>query len=113
MKAYIVDRFKKGAALRWGDVPEPVVNATDVLVEVHAAGVNQLDAMLRDGDFRQILPLKPPFIAGHDVAGIIVHVGAGVTAFRPGDAVYARPRDTRIGGFQIAVYRSGPGRALS
>jgi NADPH:quinone reductase-like Zn-dependent oxidoreductase len=99
MKAYIVDAYKKNAPLRLADVPEPEVGHNDVLVKVHAVSLNVLDAKLRDGEFKPILPYKPPFIAGHDVAGTVIRVGAGVTRFKIGDEIYSRPRDGRIGTF--------------
>jgi NADPH:quinone reductase-like Zn-dependent oxidoreductase len=69
MKAYIVDQYKKKAALRFGEMPEPTVGDSDVLVEIHAAGLNLLDSKIRDGEFKPILPYRPPFILGHDLAG--------------------------------------------
>jgi NADPH:quinone reductase-like Zn-dependent oxidoreductase len=99
MKAFILDRYEKKGALRLGDMPEPALGADDVLVEVHAAGLNPLDSKLRDGDFKPILSYRPPLILGHDVAGTVVRVGPDVRRFKPGDAVYARPRDGRIGTF--------------
>lgn len=99
MKAFIVDRYAKNAPLRFGDVPEPEFGPNDVLVQVHAASLNQLDSMLRDGEFKLIVPYAPPFIAGHDVAGVVIRVGAKVRQFNVGDEVYARPRDGRIGTF--------------
>ncbi len=105
MKAYLLDRYGKGRALRLGDVPDPVPAAGQVLIEIHATALNQLDGKLRDGAFKPIVPYKPPFILGHDLAGIVVGVGTGVRRFRVGDAVYARPRDLHIGTFaeRIAV----------
>ncbi|GAA0675489.1 NADPH:quinone reductase-like Zn-dependent oxidoreductase [Sphingomonas insulae] len=105
MKAYILDRYGKQPPLRLGDMPEPVPAADEVLVEIHAAGLNQLDAKIRDGAFKPILPYKPPFVLGHDLAGRVVSVGQGVRGFKPGDEVYARPRDGHIGTFaeRIAV----------
>lgn len=97
MKAFILDAYGKGASLRLGDVADPVVQPDDVLIEVHAAGLNQLDSKIRDGAFKPILPYRLPLVLGHDVAGTVVQVGASVTRFRAGDAVYARPRDGRIG----------------
>jgi NADPH:quinone reductase-like Zn-dependent oxidoreductase len=97
MKAYILDRYKKQSALRLGDMPEPEVRDRDVLVAVHAAGLNQLDAKIRDGEFKLILPYRLPLILGNDVAGVVVRVGAKVRGFKPGDEVYARPSQDRIG----------------
>jgi NADPH:quinone reductase-like Zn-dependent oxidoreductase len=99
MKAFIVDRYGKDTQLRLGQVPEPEVGPHDLLVEVHAAGVNLLDSRVRDGAFKPILPYKTPFVAGHDVAGIVVRIGSRVRRFKQGDEVYARPRDGRIGTF--------------
>jgi NADPH:quinone reductase-like Zn-dependent oxidoreductase len=99
MKAFFLDAYKKRTALRLGDVPELSVGADDVLVEIHAAGLNQLDTKLRDGEFKLILPYKPPFVLGHDVAGVVVRTGANVRRFKAGDEVYSRPRDGRIGTF--------------
>ena len=99
MRAFILDRYKRKGALRFGNLPEPAVGDDDVLVEIHAAGVNLLDSKIRDGEFKLILPYRPPFILGHDVAGTVVRVGSGVRQFRPGDEIYARPRDGRVGTF--------------
>ena len=99
MKAFILDRYKKKGALRFGDMPEPELRDDDVLVQVHAAGLNQLDSKIRDGEFKLILPYRPPFILGHDVAGTVVDVGSNVRRLKPGDEIYARPRDSRIGTF--------------
>jgi NADPH:quinone reductase-like Zn-dependent oxidoreductase len=105
MKAFILDRYGKKQALRLGDRPEPVPGPDDVLVEVEAAGLNPLDSKIRNGDFKPILPYKPPLVLGHELAGTVIEVGARVRRFKPGDAVYARPRDGRIGAFaeRIAV----------
>jgi NADPH:quinone reductase-like Zn-dependent oxidoreductase len=103
MKAFVVTEYK--GQLHEADVPEPVVGAHDVLVQVGAAGLNQLDEKIRTGEFKQILPYKLPLILGNDVAGTVVGVGAKVRGFQPGDEVYARPNKDRIGTFaeRIAV----------
>ena len=80
-------------------MPEPGLGDNDVLVEIHAAGVNNLDSKIRDGEFKLILPYRPAFILGHDVAGTVIRAGSKVRKFKPGDEVYARPRDGRIGAF--------------
>ena len=99
MKAFVVDRYGKQERLRAADVPEPDVQEDDVLIQVHATAVNQLDSKLRNGEFKLILPYRPPFILGHDVAGVVVRVGPRVRQFKVGDEVYARPDDFRIGTF--------------
>jgi NADPH:quinone reductase-like Zn-dependent oxidoreductase len=99
MKAFILDKYKKKSALRFGVMPEPALREDDVLVEIHAAGLNVLDFRIRDGEFKPILPYRPPFILGHDAAGTVVRVGSNVRRFKPGDEIYARPRDGRVGTF--------------
>jgi NADPH:quinone reductase-like Zn-dependent oxidoreductase len=99
MRAFILDRYGSKVALRAGEVADPEVREGDVLVQIHAAGVNLLDSKLRSGEFKLILPYRTPFVLGHDVAGVVVRVGASVRRFEPGDEVYARPPDHRIGTF--------------
>jgi alcohol dehydrogenase len=99
MKAFIVDRYSSKVALRLGEIADPDVREDEVLVQVHAAGVNLLDSKIRSGEFKLLLPYRLPFVLGHDVAGVVVRVGARVTRVKPGDDVYARPADHRIGTF--------------
>ena len=103
MKAYSVTKYK--SPLQVGEVSEPTVGDRDVLVDVHAAGVNMLDAKIRDGEFKLLVPYQAPFVLGHDLAGVVARVGSAVTRFTVADEVYARPRDGRIGTFaeRIAV----------
>jgi len=103
MRAFVFDKYK--APLHETQVPEPTVGERDVLVQVLAAGVNQLDEKIREGEFKVILPYKTPLILGHDVAGTVIRTGGKVTGFKPGDQVYARPRDHRVGTFaeRIAI----------
>ena len=98
MKAFVVEHYGKDG-LRAAEVPEPAVGAGDVLVKVSAAGINPLDKMVRDGEFKRLLRYRTPFVLGHDVAGVVTRVGAAVRGFQVGDEVYARPRDLRIGTF--------------
>ena len=99
MKAFIVDRYGGPDVVRAGEMPDPVVRDDDVLVEVHAAGVNQLDTKIRAGEFKRILPYPFPFVLGNDLAGTVVRVGRRAKHFPPGDEVYARPDKDRIGTF--------------
>jgi NADPH:quinone reductase-like Zn-dependent oxidoreductase len=99
MKAFVLKRYGKSEKLYLTELADPLVKENDVLVQVHAASVNVLDSKIRDGEFKLILPYKPPFILGHDVAGVIIKVGSRVTKFKMGDEVYARPRDHSIGAF--------------
>ncbi len=98
MKAFVVEHYGRDG-VRAADVPEPEVGERDVLVKVSAAGINPLDTMVRDGEFKRLLKYRTPFVLGHDGAGVVTRVGSAVRDFQVGDEVYARPRDLRIGTF--------------
>jgi len=98
MKAFVVHKYGKDG-LRAVQVPDPIIGPRDVLVRVRAASINPLDKMIRNGEFKLLLKYKPPFVLGHDLAGVVTQVGAEVRGFSVGDEVYARPRDLRIGAF--------------
>src|SRR5256885_15068134 len=99
MKAFVVDRYKSKSAVRLGEMPEPEVRDDDVLVQVHAASLNQLDSKIRDSEFKLILPYRLPLILGNDVAGVVVRVGGKVRRLKPGGEGYARAHKDRIGNF--------------
>ena len=99
MRSFLIDRYTKGGVLRLNESPEPALLANDVMVEIRAAGVNLLDSKIRNGEFKLILPYRLPLVLGNDVAGVVVRVGANVRRFKPGDEVYARPAQDRIGTF--------------
>ncbi len=99
MKAFIVKSYGKKETLHLTDWAEPTVKENDVLVQVHSAGVNLLDSLIRNGEFKLFIPYKPPFVNGHDVAGVVTKVGSKVSKFKIGDEVYSRPSDYRVGTF--------------
>ncbi|WP_243286720.1 NADP-dependent oxidoreductase [Geothrix terrae] len=99
MKAFFINRYGKSDVLRLGELPEPTLRDDDVLVQIHAAGVNPVDNKIRAGEFKLLLPYKMPLILGTDLAGVVVRVGPRVRRFKAGDEVYARPDDDRIGAF--------------
>ncbi|GAA3645115.1 NADP-dependent oxidoreductase [Nocardioides ginsengisoli] len=104
MKAFVVTHYGPDG-LKAADVPAPSVGPRDVLVDIRAASINPLDMMVRNGEFKQLLKYKQPFVLGHDLSGVITKVGADVRGLEVGDEVYARPRDLRIGAFaeQLAI----------
>jgi alcohol dehydrogenase len=99
MKAFFINRYSKKDPMRLGDMPEPEVRDNDVLIEVHAAGLNLLDSKIKSGEFKLILPYRLPLVLGHDVAGVVSRVGSRVRQFKVGDEVFARPADHRVGTF--------------
>jgi NADPH:quinone reductase len=86
MRAYVVE--PPAGAFRKVDLPRPAPSAGQVLLRVHASGVNPLDTKIRAGKAAHAKqPL--PTVLGLDMAGVVEEVGpAGVNAFRPGDEVY-------------------------
>lgn len=99
MKAFVLDRYGKKNRLRISERPNPDMHENEVLIQVHAAGVNLLDSKIKNGEFKLVLPYRLPLVLGHDVAGVVVDVGSQVRHFKPGDEVYARLDDFRIGAF--------------
>src|SRR5437660_11923594 len=86
MKAILVREFGGPEVLKLEEVPTPKPAAGQVLVRIHAAGVNPYDTYMRNGTYA----IKPqlPYTPGSDAAGIIEAVGDGPTEFKPGDRVY-------------------------
>jgi NADPH:quinone reductase-like Zn-dependent oxidoreductase len=106
MKAFILDRYGSADRVRAGDMPDPEPREDEVLIQIHAAGVNPVDSKIRNGEFKSLLRFRLPFILGHDVAGVVVRVGSRVRRFKPGDEVYAS--DGRAGALTMAEAASIP-----
>jgi NADPH:quinone reductase-like Zn-dependent oxidoreductase len=88
MKAVVIRAFGGPEVMEFTDVPEPMPGPNDLVVEVHAASVNPVDAKMRQGLVRVYGEIKLPRILGRDFSGVIAAVGAGVSDLRPGDAVF-------------------------
>lgn len=99
MKAAFIRRYGGNAVVELGELPAPQAGPGELLVEVHAASVNPVDFKIRDGMLKMIIPFGFPLILGNDLSGVVKAVGAGVTRFAPGDAVFARMDKRRIGAF--------------
>ena len=100
MRALAIRRYKGPMELI--ELPRPEPGPGDLLVRVRAASVNPLDFKIRDGAVKLLLPYSFPLILGNDLAGDVIAVGAGVTRFQVGDAIYSRLDKDRIGA--IAEY---------
>jgi NADPH:quinone reductase-like Zn-dependent oxidoreductase len=98
MKAAVVHEYGGPEVFKYEDVPRPEPADDEVLVRVIAAGVNPVDAYVRQGMLAQ-RGLKPPLIIGYDIAGIVEKAGTKITKFRSGDAVYAYLPVSRGGGY--------------
>ena len=94
------------------EVPRPAPLPTEVLVKVHAAGVNPVDWKTRSGGGMAGVLGAPPFVLGWDVAGVVEAVGFGVTTLRPGDRVYGLPWFPRAAS-DYAEFVPAPSRQLA
>eukprot|EP00475_Leptophrys_vorax_P041614 TRINITY_DN78425_c0_g1_i1.p1 TRINITY_DN78425_c0_g1~~TRINITY_DN78425_c0_g1_i1.p1 ORF type:complete len:328 (+),score=122.01 TRINITY_DN78425_c0_g1_i1:271-1254(+) len=92
MQAIVYEEYGNSSKLQYKSVPVPVAKDTEVLIKVHAAGVNPVDWKIREGYLRNAVPQQLPIIPGWDVAGTVSAVGAQVTGFKVGDEVYAYTR---------------------
>ncbi|BDM69837.1 NADPH:quinone reductase [Streptomyces nigrescens] len=110
MHAITQHTFGGPEVLELTDVDRPEPLPSEVLVRVHAAAVNPVDAMVRSGAF----PLlgKPPFLLGWDISGVVEEVVPGVTRFQVGDEVYGMPFFPRAGN-AYAEYVAVPSRQLA
>ena len=108
MKAAVIDRYGSNELVQVKDIAVPVTGPMDLLVRVHAASVNPLDVKTRDGALKTLLKYRFPLVLGNDLSGEVADVGAQVTRFKKGDAVYARLDKERIGTLaEFAVVREG------
>ena len=106
MKALTFKRYGRSPEIEFADVPRPTLKADELLVQVHAAGVNPIDNMIPAGTFKPVLKFQLPATLGSDVAGVVVEVGSRVTRFKPGDAIFASLFD--LGRGSIAEFAAVP-----
>jgi NADPH:quinone reductase-like Zn-dependent oxidoreductase len=89
MKAVQIHAYGGPEVLQYEDVPQPQPKANEILVRVHAAGVNPIDWKIREGYLSATLPM----IMGIDFSGVVDSVGSAVTKYRSGDAVFGQVAD--------------------
>src|SRR5215469_10449142 len=108
MKAVRIHEYGSPDVLRYEDAPRPEPAAGEVLVRIHAAGVNPVDWKVRAGYVRDWLKYTLPMIPGWDFSGVIEEVGRNTSDWKAGDEVYARPDIGRDGTYAeyIAVRAS-------
>ncbi|HRD75393.1 MAG TPA: NADP-dependent oxidoreductase [Hyphomicrobiaceae bacterium] len=97
MRALTFDRYAKRDNIAFADIPRPTPKPDEILVQVHAVGLNPVDLMIPKGTFKPFLKFDLPATLGSDLAGVVIDVGSHVTRFKPGDAVYASIFDTGLG----------------
>lgn len=99
MKAVRIHTYGGSNVLTYENAPRPVPGEGEVLIRVHATTVNPFDCAVRAGYMAGYFNYTFPLILGIDVSGVIEEVGAGVTGFSPGDAVYTRAGVFRDGSY--------------
>jgi NADPH:quinone reductase-like Zn-dependent oxidoreductase len=99
MKAIRIHAYGGVENLHYDEVSQPVPQTGEVLVRVHAAGVNPIDWKIREGYLQQVFDYPLPVIVGTDMAGVVEAVGEGVTTLQPGQAVYGVADMTRSGAY--------------
>ncbi|WP_304307137.1 NADP-dependent oxidoreductase [Pseudacidovorax intermedius] len=97
MKALTFKRYGKSPGIGFAEVPRPTLKPDEMLVEVHAVGLNPIDNMIPTGMFKVVLKFELPATMGSDLAGVVKEVGSRVTRFKPGDAVFASLFDLGTG----------------
>jgi NADPH:quinone reductase-like Zn-dependent oxidoreductase len=97
MKALVFKRYGGADHIAFADMPRPVPKPDDILVQVHAAGLNPIDTVIPKGMFKPILRFQLPATLGSDLSGVVVETGSRVTRFKPGDAVFASVFDLGTG----------------
>ena len=99
MKAVRIHEYGGPEVLKYEDAPRPQPATGEVLIRVHAAGVNPVDRGVRSGFLKERLKYTLPMIPGWDVSGVVEAVGPGVSRLKVGDAVYSRPDISRDGSY--------------
>lgn len=97
MKALTFKRYGKQPEIGFTDLPRPTPKPDELLVQVHAAGLNPIDNMIPTGMFKPVLKFQLPATLGSDLAGVVTEVGSRVTRFKPGDEVFASIFDLGTG----------------
>src|SRR6476469_2747249 len=99
MKAIRIHNYGGPEVLQYEDAPRPQPQAGEVLIRVHAAGVNPIDWKVREGHMKDFWPHKFPLILGWDLSGVVEELGKRVSRFKIGDEVYSIPDPTRNGAY--------------
>jgi NADPH:quinone reductase-like Zn-dependent oxidoreductase len=99
MKAIRIHNYGGSEVLQYEDAPRPKPQAGEVLVRVHAAGVNPIDWKVREGYMKDFWPHKFPLILGWDLSGVVKELARGVSQFKIGDEVYSLPDPTHNGAY--------------
>ena len=99
MKAVVINSYGGREVLIAENVPVPEIADNEVLIRVHAAGVNPVDWKVRAGYLKEMLPYEFPLILGWDVSGTVAKAGSNVIRLNVGDEVFALADISRNGAY--------------
>lgn len=99
MRALVLTRYGGPEAMELREVPQPEPGPGEVLIRVHAAGLNPVDYKIREGALKAIQRYRLPVVMGCELAGVVEKTGAGANGFKPGDRVFCRVAKDGLGAF--------------
>jgi NADPH:quinone reductase-like Zn-dependent oxidoreductase len=108
MRAIQIHTYGDANQLHLEQISQPTPQEGEVLVHVHAAGVNALDWKIRSGLMKSVMPSTFPYVPGIELAGVVERVGPNVPTFQPGQAVYGH-----TSGGAYAEYSLVPAQTLA
>ena len=94
MKAVCIYSYGGPEVLVYEDAPCPHPGPSEVMVRIHAAGINPVDWKVREGHLKEMVHHTIPLVLGWDLPGVVESLGSGLTSLKVGDEVFSRP-DTR------------------
>jgi NADPH:quinone reductase-like Zn-dependent oxidoreductase len=112
MKAMIIRSYGDANVIESHQLPIPSIGPDEILVKVHATGINPVDWKMRQGYREEFLQHNNPGILGWDVSGTVVEIGDLVTRFKKGDKIFSNPSPARNGAYAeyiaIRSYEAAP-----
>jgi len=99
MKAVCIYSYGGPEVLTYEDAPCPHPDVGEVLVRVHAAGINPVDWKIREGQLKETLHHTFPLVLGWDVSGVVEGLGSGIRSLKIGDEVFSHPDVSRDGAY--------------
>ena len=99
MKAVCIYSYGGPEVLVYEDAPCPHPGPGEVLVRIHAAGINPVDCKIREGHLKEMLHYTFPLVLGWDLSGVVESLGSGLTRLKVGDEVFSRPDISRDGAY--------------
>lgn len=99
MKAVVINQFGGPEVLTLVEMDKPKIKETEILIEVHACGLNPVDYKIRKGDLNEVFPVTFPRVLGGDISGVVSAVGSQVTDFKVGDEIYCANKLDKEGAY--------------